>query len=67
MEVTLIVFATQKLYECQNTTLARYISVYTILIYLRNNYPFILVLKVGLVALNYNFANRSWIYKAYYR
>jgi len=31
--------------------LSRYISVYTVLIYLRDNYFFILVLKVGLVAL----------------
>jgi len=31
--------------------LSRYTSVYTVLIYLRDNYSFILVLKVGLVAL----------------
>jgi len=31
--------------------ISRYTSVYTVLIYLRDNYSFILVLKVGLVAL----------------
>lgn len=38
------------IYECQNTTLAIYLSLYSINLYLRDNYSFILVLKVGLVA-----------------
>lgn len=42
---------THELYECQNTTLAIYLSLYSINLYLRDNYSFILVLKVGLVAL----------------
>lgn len=44
-------FVTHELYECQNTTLAIYLSLYNINLYLRDNYSFILVLKVGLVAL----------------